>query len=122
MKNLKSFHSKLMKEGNNDYFMKESADKDLAREDALALVGEFVKDVKKKFPNKQDKLEILKDVSKILQFYMDEIENTSSSIDVMSVSSAPPTLNFDDVQDDGEDSIDAVDGMSDIGSMLKRRE
>jgi len=122
MKNLKSFHTKLVKENTNDYFVEESVDKDIAKEDSLELVSQFVKDVKKKFPNKQDKLEILRDVSKVLEFYINEIENTSSSIDVMSASSAPPVLGFDDVQNKGEDDdIDTVDNMSGISSLLKSR-
>jgi len=106
MKNLKSFHKKLVKESGNekDYSIAEAMDKDLAKEDALSLVSEFVKDVKKKFPNKQDKLEILKDVSKTLEFYIHEIENTTSSIDVMSVSA--PTLDFDEVGFEPEEDFD----------------
>jgi len=104
MKNLKSFHKKLVKESNNsdDYSIAEAVDKDLAKEDALSLVSEFVKDVKKRFPNKQDKLEILKDVSKTLEFYINEIENTTSSIDIMTIS--PPTLDFDEVGSEFENN------------------
>lgn len=106
MKNLKSFHKKLVKESDNsnDYSIAEAVDKDLAKEDALSLVSEFVKDVKKRFPNKQDKLEILRDVSKTLEFYINEIENTTSSIDIMTIS--PPTLDFDEVGSEFEDNSD----------------
>lgn len=110
MKNLDKFYKKLIKEsGQREYSIDEAVDKDLAKEDALTLVSEFVKEIKKKFDNKQDRLEILKDASKTLEFYINEIENTSSSIDIMSVSSPPPpSLNFDDMGTDdyGKDSED----------------
>ena len=76
--------------------------KDLAKEDALSLVSEFVKDVKKKFPNKEDKLEILRDASKTLDFYINEIENTSS-IDIMSAPMGTSALSFDDLVGSGSD-------------------
>ena len=40
MKNLKSFHKKLVKESNSEqnYSIAEAVDKDLAKEDALSLV------------------------------------------------------------------------------------
>ncbi len=115
MKNLKSFHNKLMKESSankEDYSIAEAVDKDLAKEDALSLVSEFVKDVKKRFPNKQDKLEILRDVAKTLDFYINEIENTSS-IDIMSVSSSVPTMSFDDVSSDESEESEDEDLFSD---------
>lgn len=103
MKTLKNFQQKLAKESDSkEYSIDEAVSKDLAKEDALALVSEFVKDVKKKFPNKQDKLEILRDVSKTLEFYINEIENTSS-IDLMSVVPASPPLSFDDVDSNSDD-------------------
>ncbi len=96
MRNLEKFHKKLINEsGNKEYTIDEAISKDIAKEDALSLVSEFVKDVKKKFPNKQDKLEILKDVSKTLEFYINEIENTSS-IDFVPHSSSP-ALSFDEL-------------------------
>lgn len=102
MKSLKKFHKHLIAEsGDKEYTVEERVDKDLAREDALTLVSEFVKDVKKKFPKKEDKLEVLRDASKTLEFYINEIENTTSSIDIMSIAPSP-ALSFDDVED-GDD-------------------
>ena len=102
MRDLKKFHKHLIKEsGKEEYSIDEAVDKDLAKEDALSLVSEFVKDVKKKFPNKEDKLEILKDASKTLDFYINEIENTSS-IDIMSTPFTSSALSFDDLSGDEE--------------------
>lgn len=104
MKSLEKFHKRLMKESTNEYSIEEAVSKDLAKEDALQLVAEFVKDVKKKFSNKEDKLEILRDVSKTLEFYINEVENTTSnSIEVMSVSQPSSALSFDDVMDTSEE-------------------
>jgi hypothetical protein len=94
MKNLKKFHKALIQES-GEYEIKEAADKELAKEDSLSLVSEFVKDVKKKFDNKKDVLEILKDASKVLEFYINEIEN-SSDIDIMAPVSTD-VLTFDDI-------------------------
>ena len=49
--------------------------KNLAKEDALALIAEFVKEIKKKFNNKkEDVLAILKAANETLDFYIDRIE------------------------------------------------
>lgn len=109
MKDLKKFHKHLMKESDQPkYSIDEEVKKDLAKEDALTLVSEFVKDVKKKFPEKKDRLEVLKDVEKTLTFYINEIENTSS-IDVMSVVPHDHSVGFDEVGkenfNDDEDSL-----------------
>lgn len=119
MKSLEKFHKRLMKESTNEYSIEEAVSKDLAKEDALQLVAEFVKDVKKKFDNKEDKLEILRDVSKTLEFYINEIENTTSnSIEVMSVSQPPSSaLSFDDVMGDSEED----DTQLSPGSFASRR-
>lgn len=53
--------------------VKEEESKDLAKEDALSLIAEFVKDVKKQFKKKEDRMEILKAAAKTLDFYIDEI-------------------------------------------------
>ena len=95
MKNLKRFHKELIKES-DDYEITEAADKELAKEDSLSLVSEFVKDVKKKFDNKKDVLEILKDASKVLSFFINEIEN-SSDIDISAPSASVDVLTFDDI-------------------------
>ena len=103
MRDLEKFHKRLIKEsGKQEYTIQEAVDKDLAKEDALALVSEFVKDVKKKFTNKEDKLEILRDVSKTLEFYINEIENTSS-IDMIPTMSSAPSLSFDELIGDDDE-------------------
>lgn len=109
MKNLRKFHKHLIKEsGAKEYSIDEAVDKDLAKEDALSLVSEFVKDVKKKFPNKEDKLEILRDASKTLDFYINEIENTSMEV-MSAVSFGPSTLNFDDLTGNDEEEESSYD-------------
>ena len=109
MKNIDSFKSKLLKEMNKEIFTEAQVKKDLEREDALLLISNFVKDIKKKFPDKSDRLEILKDTAKTLDFYINEIENTSSfSIGVASYDSdiAPVNGDYDDKNDDDYKSDD----------------
>jgi hypothetical protein len=107
MKNLKSFHKQLLREAGEQYSISEAADKDLAKEDVLSLISEFVKEIKKQFTDKNDRMEILRDASKCLDFFINEIENTSQPIDVLpSISthfdefdgehSKPTTIEFDD--------------------------
>lgn len=81
MKELNNFLDKLMLEsgkskGRYNVLDEEGPSKDLAKEDALALIAAFVKDVKKKFPKSEDRIEIIKDASKTLEFYMNEISNS----------------------------------------------
>lgn len=79
-KNLNSFLDKLKLENNKHTkykVLEEQESKDLAKEDALTLIAEFVKDVKKKFENKDDRIEILNDALKTLEFYINEIQNTT---------------------------------------------
>lgn len=52
----------------------EEASKNLAKEDALSLIAEFVKGIKRKFNKHADRLEILEAAQKTLKFYIDEIE------------------------------------------------
>jgi hypothetical protein len=80
-KNLSNLLDKLKYENKEttNFNILEEESKDLAKEDSLALIAEFVKDVKKKFENKDDQLEILRDASKTLEFYINEIVNTDSS-------------------------------------------
>jgi len=47
--------------------------KNMAREEALSLVAEFVKNVKKKFEDPSDVRDVLDTVLKTLQFYVDQI-------------------------------------------------
>lgn len=54
--------------------VQEEESKGLAKEDALSLIAEFVKEVKKQFKKKEDRMEILKSAAKTLDFYIDEIE------------------------------------------------
>ena len=48
--------------------------KNLTKEDALAMVSNFVKEIRKKFPSAADRKEILKTALKTLQFYVDEVD------------------------------------------------
>ena len=52
----------------------EEASKNLAKEDALSLIANFVKDIKKKFSKHADRSEILEAAQKTLKFYIDEID------------------------------------------------
>jgi hypothetical protein len=108
MKNLKSFHKQLMREADDTrYTIKESGhSKDLAKEDSLSLISEFVREVKKQFTDKNDQLEILRDASKCLEFFLNEIENTKpSSIDIL------PSISthFDDFDEPHESRISVDD-------------
>lgn len=88
-KNLNNFLDKLKLESkaySKVNVLDEQEDKELAKEDALTLIAEFVKDVKKKFEGKQDRIEILKDALKTLEFYINEIQNSS------------PTQSFDNFE------------------------
>ncbi len=127
-------NKKLIKENSKPYTMEEAVNKDLAKEDALSLVSEFVKDVKKKFPNKEDKLEILRDISKTLEFYINEIENTSSSLDIgpmFTHSMELDTIGSSDSDSDDDDSdsdndlednfSDSDDSDSALSRILRRR-
>lgn len=80
-KNLSNLLDKLKYENKevSSFNVLEEENKDLAKEDSLALIAEFVKDVKKKFENREDQLEILRDASKTLEFYINEIINTDSA-------------------------------------------
>ena len=49
--------------------------KNLTKEDALAMVSSFVKDIRKKFPSMADRKAILKTALKTLQFYVDEVDD-----------------------------------------------
>jgi len=52
----------------------EQVSKNLAKEDALTLIAEFVKDVKKQFSKKVDRTEILEAARKTLEFFINEID------------------------------------------------
>jgi hypothetical protein len=108
-RNLNSLLDKLKyenKEVSSFNILKEE-NKDLAKEDSLALIAEFVKDIKKKFENKDDQLEVLRDASKTLEFYINEIMNTSSvrSIDTSSIIDRGPK-SFDTSSYDDSNEID----------------
>ncbi|MFW6002094.1 MAG: hypothetical protein ACOCQD_02035 [archaeon] len=79
-KNLSNLLDKLKYENKDisSFNVLKEESKDLAKEDSLALIAEFVKDVKKKFENREDQIEILRDASKTLEFYINEIINSES--------------------------------------------
>jgi hypothetical protein len=71
MKSVKDLVKRLAEE---TYQIKEGeGDKDLAKEDALSLIADFVKEVKKSFKDKDDQVEILRAASKTLEFFINEI-------------------------------------------------
>ena len=91
---------------------KEDVSKNLAKEDALKMIADFVKDVKIKFGKAADRSEILEAASKTLRFYIDEIdsEEFAASLSVgasftppeMSAEPIPTGNDFDD-EEDNED-------------------
>jgi hypothetical protein len=71
MKSVKELVKRLAEE---TYQIKEGdGDKDLAKEDALSLIADFVKEVKKSFKHADDQVEILRAASKTLEFFINEI-------------------------------------------------
>ena len=83
MNNINDFLGKL----NEETFsvMKEEEDKEFGREEALSLIGGFVKDVKKKFPSKSDTVDILKAALQTLEFFINEIEKGDDSYNFKNV-------------------------------------
>lgn len=82
MKDMNHFLRKLSEE--TEVVGKEDVSKNLAKEEALRMVADFVKNVKAKFTKPADKLEILSAAEKTLRFYIDEIESDefASSVSV----------------------------------------
>ncbi len=70
MKDVGKFLEKLTEEA----FTISEEDVEDAKEEALSFVAEFVKDVKKRFPKKEDKMVILEAAQKTLKFFIEEIE------------------------------------------------
>jgi hypothetical protein len=96
MKGMNDFLKKLTEE--TDSADQEDASKNLAKEDALKFVADFVKSVKGKFSKNADRIEIIRAGVKTLQFYVDELEGdsfaTSLSIDLSDDSEDYPEDNF----------------------------
>lgn len=103
-KNLSGLLEKLRYENKetSSFNILEEENKDLAKEDSLALIAEFVKDVKKKFENREDQLEILRDASKTLEFYINEIINTDS-VPSSSFTRPSPVRSFDSAANNSSD-------------------
>lgn len=103
--NLNSFLDKLRfenKKPGESFEVLDEESKDLAKEDALALIAEFVKDVKKKFENRDDQIEILRDASKTLEFYINEVVNSEPK--------SSTTISFGSAGADSDsDSLDSED-------------
>lgn len=79
----------------------EQVSKNLAKEDALTLIAEFVKDIKKKFTKPADRNEILEAAKKTLDFFINELDKE----EVMEVPEFPSIDNetdFDDEEDDDD--------------------
>lgn len=108
MKNFNDFLKKLDEQVYSTSEQEET--KNLAKEDALALIAEFVKDVKKKFSKQEDKLSILRSASKTLEFYINEIESEpQSSFDSTSTSSVDSFDTFEPNEDEDEDEMEDVE-------------
>jgi hypothetical protein len=109
MKSVKDLVKRLAEE---TYQIKEGdGDKDLAKEDALSLIADFVKEVKKSFKDKEDELEILRAASKTLEFFINEIASAdmeptepSSALGFGSPSMGPEG-GEEEEEEDGEDEI-----------------
>jgi len=111
MKGMDDFLRKLSEE--TDATGQEDVSKNLAKEDALRLIADFVKTVKTRFTKPADRLEILNAAEKTLRFYIDEIEGDqfSASLSVGSFSApAPepvpegePESDFDETGDEEEE-------------------
>ena len=97
MKNFRDFLNRLDEE--TDVIAEAEESKNLAKEEALALIATFVKDVKKKFSKKEDQLAILNAADKTLGFYINEIETNEADT---STSLAPPAAEFDTMDTDTE--------------------
>lgn len=92
---MNSVNKFLQKLGEETYqVVQEEETKNLAKEDALSLIAEFVKDVKKKFSKKEDRTEILRSAAKTLDFYIDEIEEEDYNNDFES-GSADTSVDFE---------------------------
>lgn len=80
--------------------------KNLTREDALAMVSNFVKDIRKKFPSAADRKEILKTALKTLQFYVDEVD---SDFDFSGGEMEDNDFGYDEVEEKEEKEVDEDD-------------
>jgi len=84
----------------------EQVSKNLAKEDALTLIAEFVKDVKKQFSKKADRSEILEAARKTLEFFINEIDKEE-------IAEIPepefPTMDAEDETGKGISDEDEVD-------------
>lgn len=108
MKGMNDFLRKLSEEA--EMTGQEDVSKNLAKEDALRLIADFVKTVKGKFTKPADRLEILNAADKTLRFYIDEIEGDqfSASLSVGSFSMPEPVpeeeveSDFDETPEDEE--------------------
>lgn len=87
----------------------EQVSKNLAKEDALTLIAEFVKDVKKKFVKKADRTEILDAAKKTLEFFINEIDK-----DEMSEIPEPEFIPSEDETDLGSEESTSPDETEDF--------
>lgn len=80
MEDIKNFLKKMNEE--TYQIVEEEESKNLAKEDTLTLIAEFVKDVKKRFAKSADRMEILKLAAKTLDFYIENIETDEDEVEV----------------------------------------
>lgn len=104
--------NKLLKKLINEVFEaeqeEEEVSKNLAKEDALTLIAEFVKDVKKKFTKKADRTEILDAAKKTLEFFINEIDKEEMT------TVAEPDFPEMDVEDESGEGFDNDDDVEDV--------
>lgn len=103
MDKIKGLLKRLQEEAYELDQQEEEVSKNLAKEDALTLIAEFVKDVKRQFAKTADRKEILDAARKTLEFFINEIdveeeEDFEPEFPVVSVSA--------DVDDDEDESFD----------------
>lgn len=106
MKGMNDFLRKLTEE--TDDAGKEDSSKNLAKEEALRLIADFVKTVKGKFPKSADRIEVLNACENTLRFYIDELEGEqfagSLSIDLSGTEDIPEdNFSLEDEEDEEED-------------------
>ena len=104
MNGLNDFLTKLNED--LDEVGKEDVSKNLAKEDALKYIADFVKDIKSKFSKPADRAEILEAASKTLRFYIDEIDSDEFAASLSVGSFTTPEISSEPIPDDEDDDDD----------------
>ncbi len=85
---------------------KEDVSKNLAKEDALKYIADFVKDIKSKFSKPADRAEILEAASKTLRFYIDEIDSDEFAASLSVGTFSTPEMSPEPVPVEDEDEYE----------------